>query len=87
MDANLKEMKRDIKTSQAKEGTNLREMKEEKKAEMDIHQEKMEVAIHFIWSELEETIKHRVDDILSCGDQKMQGLQKELTQKIGETQL
>jgi hypothetical protein len=43
-------------------------MKEEKKARMDIHQEKMEAAIHFIRSELEETIKHRVDDILLYGD-------------------
>jgi hypothetical protein len=58
---------------------------EEMKARMDIHQEKMEAAIHSIWSELEETIKHRVEDVLSCVDQKTPGLRKELTEKIDET--
>jgi hypothetical protein len=38
---------------------------EQIKAKMDIHQEKMEVAIHCI-----QTIKQRVEDVLSCVDQK-----------------
>jgi hypothetical protein len=53
---------------------------------MDIHQEKMEVAIHSIWSKIE-IIKHRVEDVLSCVDQKTQGLHKELTEKFDETQV
>jgi hypothetical protein len=35
------------------------------KAKMDIHQEKMEATMHSIRSKLEETIEHRVDDVLS----------------------
>jgi hypothetical protein len=54
-------------------------------AKTDIPQEKMEVAIHSIRSELEETIKYRVEDVLACVDQKTQGLHKELTEKINET--
>jgi peptidoglycan hydrolase CwlO-like protein len=57
---------------------------EEMKAKMDILQEKMEATMHTIWSELEETIKHRVD-VLSCVDQTTRGLHKELTEKIDET--
>jgi hypothetical protein len=53
---------------------------------MDKHQEKMEAATQFIRSELE-VIKHRVEDVLSCVDQKKQGLRKELTEKIEETQV
>jgi flagellar biosynthesis chaperone FliJ len=60
---------------------------EEMKAKMDIHQEKMEAAINSIRTELEETIKHQVEDILSYVDQKSQGLFKELTEKIDETQV
>jgi uncharacterized membrane-anchored protein YjiN (DUF445 family) len=52
---------------------------------MDVHQERMEAAIDSIWSELEEIIRYQVEDVLSCVDQKMQGLCKELTQKIDET--
>jgi hypothetical protein len=47
----------------------------------------MEAAIRSIRSELEETIKHRVEYVLSCVDQKTQGLCKELTEKIDETQV
>jgi hypothetical protein len=61
--------------------------KEEMKAKVDINQEKMEAAIHSIWSELGETIKHWVKDVLSCVNQKMQGLHEELTKKIAETQV
>jgi hypothetical protein len=32
-------------------------IQEDMKAKMDIHQEKMEAAIHSIWSELEEALK------------------------------
>jgi hypothetical protein len=60
---------------------------EELKAKMDIHQEKMEAATQSNRSKLEETIKHRVEDDLSCVDQKKQGLHKELTEKIVETQV
>jgi hypothetical protein len=45
----------------------------------------MEAAIHFIRSELEETIKQRVKDVLSCVEQTTQGLRKEQTEKIDET--
>jgi hypothetical protein len=47
----------------------------------------MEAAIYSIWSEFEDTIKHRVEDVLSCLHQKKQGLRKELTNKIDETQV
>jgi hypothetical protein len=60
---------------------------EEMKARLDIHQEKMEAAIRSIRSKLEEPIKHWVEDVLSCVDQKMQGLNKELTENIVETQV
>jgi hypothetical protein len=63
--------------------TNLERMK----ANMDIHQEKIKAAIHSILPKLEETIKHRVEDVLSCVDQKTQGLRKELTEKIDQTQV
>jgi hypothetical protein len=55
------------------------------KAKTDIHHEKMEAAIHSIWSKVEETIKYQVEDVLSCVVQKMQGLCKEQTEKINET--
>jgi hypothetical protein len=57
------------------------------KAKLDLHQEKIKATIHSIRSELEETIKHQVEDILSCVSQKAQGLCKELTKKAGETQV
>jgi hypothetical protein len=46
---------------------------------------KLEAAIHSIRSE--ETIKHRVEYVLSCVHQKTQCLRKELTEKINETQV
>jgi hypothetical protein len=49
--------------------------------------EETEAEISSIWSELEETIKHRLEDVLSCIDQKTQGIRKELTEKIAETQV
>jgi transcriptional regulator NrdR family protein len=55
------------------------------KAKVDIHQEKMEATVHSIQSKLEETIKHWVEDVLSCVDQKTQDLHKELNEKIDET--
>jgi hypothetical protein len=57
------------------------------KAKMDILQEKMEAAIHSNWSELEENIKHWVEDVLLCVNQKTQGLRKEVTEKIDVTQV
>jgi hypothetical protein len=59
--------------------------REEMKAKMDILQEKMEAPIHSNPSELQETIKHRVDYVLSCVDQKMQDPRKEHTKKTDET--
>jgi hypothetical protein len=47
----------------------------------------MEAALHSIRSELEKAIKHQVEDILSCVDQKKQGFRKELVEKIDETQV
>jgi hypothetical protein len=41
---------------------------------------------HSIRSELEETIQHRMEDFLSCVDQKMQGLCKELTDQLSPLQ-
>jgi hypothetical protein len=54
---------------------------------MKAHQEKTEAAIHSIQSELEETIKHLVEDVLASFYQRTQGLRKELNEKIDETQL
>jgi hypothetical protein len=53
---------------------------DEMKAKMDIHQEKMEVAIQSNWFEVEDSVKYRVEDVLSCIHQNVQGLHKEPTQ-------
>jgi hypothetical protein len=45
---------------------------EETKAKMNIHQEKMEAAIHSTQSELDEAIKHWMEDILLYIDLKTQ---------------
>jgi hypothetical protein len=50
-------------------------------------QEETEDAIYSTRSEFEETINHRMEDALSCVDQKTQGLRKELSEKIYETQV
>jgi hypothetical protein len=39
------------------------ESAQEMKVKMDIHQEKMQTTIHSIQSELQETIKHRMEDM------------------------
>jgi F0F1-type ATP synthase membrane subunit b/b' len=81
----LAEMKPEIRTNQDKADANLKEiragqelLKEEilakMKAKIDTNQKKMKAAIHSIWT-----------NILSCVDQKMQGLRKELTKKIDKT--
>jgi hypothetical protein len=46
---------------------------EEVESKMDIHQERLEAAVHSILS-----VKHGVEDDLSCVDQKTWGLRKEL---------
>jgi hypothetical protein len=56
------------------------------KAKTDIQQEKTEDAIRSVWSELEGTIKHRVEGVQSCVDRQEQGLRKKIKEKIGETQ-
>jgi hypothetical protein len=60
---------------------------DEMEAKMNICQEKMEAAIHSIRSELEETIKHRMEAVLLCVDKQTQGLCKELTETIDKTQV
>jgi molecular chaperone GrpE (heat shock protein) len=47
----------------------------------------MEVAINSMRSKLENTIKHRMEDVLSYVDQKTQGLSKELIEKIDKIQV
>jgi hypothetical protein len=51
------------------------------KAKMDIPQEKMQAAIHSIRSELQEAIKHRMEDVLTCVKERWQDLHKELNEK------
>jgi gas vesicle protein len=46
----------------------------------------MEATIHSMQSELDETIQHRMESIMSCVEQKMQDLQKELTKTWVELQ-
>jgi hypothetical protein len=55
------------------------------KATVRASQEIMEATINSIQSELEETIKNRVEDVLSSVDQATQRLHKELDMKIEET--
>lgn len=43
--------------------------------------------VNSIRTELKESIKHRVEDVLTSIDQQTQGLRKELSARIGETQL
>jgi undecaprenyl pyrophosphate synthase len=50
-------------------------------------QEETEAAIRSIRSWLEETIKHRAEDVLVCVYQRTQGLCKELNKKIDGTQV
>jgi hypothetical protein len=42
-------------------------------------QEETEASIHSIRSKFEETIKHRMEVVLSCAERKMQNIRKELT--------
>jgi hypothetical protein len=53
---------------------------------MKSSQEETKAAIDSVRSELEKTIKHRVEDVLASVDQKTQGLRKEPDSRIGETQ-
>jgi hypothetical protein len=45
-------------------------------------QEETEAAVHSAWPELEETVKHQVEDILACVDQRTQGLCRALNEMI-----
>jgi hypothetical protein len=54
---------------------------------MKAHQEKKEAAVHSIRSELEETIRHQVENIMMYVYQRTQGHSKELNEKIDETQV
>jgi hypothetical protein len=60
---------------------------EEMKATVKDNPESMELATKFIWSELEETIRSRVEEVLLSVDQRIQGLHEELNVKIKETRL
>jgi hypothetical protein len=73
----------DIKVNQAKTEFTQEEMN----AKMDMHQENMEATMHSIRSELEETIKHEMEDILSYVNLQTQGFCKELIEKIDKTQV
>jgi BMFP domain-containing protein YqiC len=55
--------------------------------ELSASQEMMEAAINSIQSELEETIKNQMDNVLSSVNQWTQGIRKELNTKIEEMQL
>jgi uncharacterized FlaG/YvyC family protein len=47
-------------------------------------QEKMEAAIHSVWSELCETIQQWIKNVMTHINHQAQSLQKELTYKIDE---
>jgi hypothetical protein len=70
-------------THQARTLTTQAEMK----AKMDILQVRMKATVHSVQSKFEETVKHRVEDILSGVVQMTQGLQMKLNEKINETQV
>jgi uncharacterized alpha-E superfamily protein len=54
---------------------------------IDVNQEEMRAQVSAIHrNELEETAKHQAEDVLACVYQRMQGLCKELNEKIDETQ-
>jgi hypothetical protein len=65
----------------------IRSGHEEMKDTMRASQERMKVAINSIWSELEENIKNRVEDVLVPVDQRTQGLHEELNAKSEGKQL
>lgn len=50
-------------------------------------QEETKAAINSVHNELEETVKHLVEDFLAYVGQRTQGLLKELIEKIDETQV
>jgi hypothetical protein len=50
-------------------------------------QEETKAATNSDRSELVETMKHRVQGVLSCADQKTQGLLTQMTERINETQV
>jgi hypothetical protein len=66
-----------IDGNQEKLGASYREMK--------ACQGKTEAAVHSIRSELLETVIHHVENGQACGDQRTEGLCKELNEKIDET--
>jgi hypothetical protein len=68
MDANTKSMQEEIKSGQV-----------EMKSTTGAIEEKMEAAIHSIWSEVEETIQHRMENAKSDVNLKTEGLCNELT--------
>lgn len=50
-------------------------------------QEETKAMINSVWTELEETMKHLVEDILAYVGQRIQGHRKELIEKIDEMQV
>jgi hypothetical protein len=45
-------------------------------------QQETNAAINSIWAELEEAIKHRVQDVLARVDQRTQGISRYLTRRL-----
>jgi hypothetical protein len=74
--------------------TNRDEMKQETRAGQEHMQEmiranheKTEAAIHSMRLELEETIRYRIENVMTRVNQETQSLQKELTEKIDKRQV
>jgi hypothetical protein len=96
-------MREDMKTNQEKADSIHKEMiakmnqkrmeanrktgRKEMKQEIGASQEKMEVAIHSIRSELDETIQHRIENVMTQVNYKTQSLQKELRENLKKTQV
>jgi hypothetical protein len=51
------------------------------------NQEERKAAINSIRAELEETMKHRVEDVLAYTDQRKRGLREKIDTKMKQTQL
>jgi hypothetical protein len=74
-----------IRTSEEHVGAKIK-TGQETKVTVSAIQEKMETAISSIWSQMEETIKHQMEDILVLVDQQTWGLHEELGEKIEQMQ-
>jgi hypothetical protein len=85
---NLEKMRAIVSAIQYKMVATIKCSQEETKAAINsVPAELEQTAIHSIRSEIMETIKYRVEDVLSCAFQKTQGFLKQMTVKINETQV